>query len=152
MKRQFGLALALAVLVGSGAALAVDPAAAIKERQEFYKELGKNAKGIGDELKKPEPSMADIQKMAAAIDAAAPKIPSLFPAGTGPEAGVKTSAKAEIWQKGDAFKAAADKLVPAAHALDAAAKSGDIAAVKAAMPAVGGACKGCHEEFRTQEH
>jgi cytochrome c556 len=152
MKRQFGLAIALVALIGSGAALAIDPAAAIKERQDFYKDLGKNAKGLGEELKKPDASIADIQKFAAAIDAAAPKIPMLFPAGTGPEAGIKTAAKAEIWQKGDVFKADADKLVAAAHALDAAAKSGDLAAVKAAVPALGGACKGCHEEFRTQEH
>ena len=152
MKRQFGLAFALAALIGSGAALAIDPAAAIKERQEFYKDLGKNTKGLSEELKKSDASVADVQKFAAAIDAAAPKIPALFPAGTGPEAGVKTAAKAEIWQKNDDFKKDADKLATAARALDAAAKTGDLAAVKAALPQVGEACKGCHEEYRTKEH
>ena len=152
MKRQFGLAVALAALIGSGAALAIDPAAAIKDRQDFYKDLGKSTKGLQEELKKPDASPAELQRLAAAIDAAAPRISALFPAGTGPETGIKTAAKAEIWQKNDVFQKDTGNLVTAAKALDAAAKTGDVAAVKAAAQQLGEACKGCHEEFRAREH
>jgi cytochrome c556 len=152
MKRVYGLAAALAVVIGSGAAFALDAPAAIKERQEFYKDIGKSMKGIGEELKSSSPNVADIQKLAANIDAAAPKVPSFFPAGTGPEAGVKTGAKAEIWQKPDEFKKDAADFAAAAHVLNVAAQSGDVAAIKDAAGKIGEACKACHQTFREKEH
>lgn len=152
MKRVYGLAAALAVVIGSGAAFALDAPAAIKERQEVYKEIGKSMKGIGEELKSSSPNVADIKKFAATIDTDAPKVPSLFPAGTGPEAGVKTGAKAEIWQKPDEFKKDAADFAAAAHALNVAAESGDVAAIKDAAGKIGEACKACHQTFREKEH
>ncbi|HMA51418.1 MAG TPA: cytochrome c [Magnetospirillaceae bacterium] len=152
MKRVYGLAAVLAVVIGSGAALALDAPAAIKERQDFYKDIGKSMKGLGEELKSSSPNVADVKKFAANIDAAAPKVPSFFPAGTGPEAGVKTGAKAEIWQKPDEFKKDAADFATAAHALNVAAQSGDVAAIKDATGKLGEACKACHQTFREKEH
>jgi cytochrome c556 len=152
MKRVYGLAAMLAVVIGSGAALALDAPAAIKERQDFYKDIGKSMKGLGEELKSSSPNIADIQKYSAALDVAAPKVPSFFPAGTGPEAGVKTGAKAEIWQKPDEFKKDAADFATAAHALNVAAQAGDVGAVKDAAGKLGEACKACHQTFREKEH
>ena len=152
MRRVYAVAAAMAVMIGSGAALALDAPAAIKERQDFYKDLGKSMKGVMEEFKKSDPSVADLQKYAAAIDAAAPKVPSLFPAGTGPEAGVKTGAKAEIWQKPDEFKKDAADFAAAAHAFDVSAQSGDVASIKTAGQKLGEACKACHQTFREKEH
>jgi cytochrome c556 len=152
MKRVYGLAAVLAVAIGANAAMALDAPAAIKERQEFYKDLGKQMKGLMEELKSSSPNAAELKKFSAAIDTAAPRIPSLFPAGTGPEAGVKTAAKAEIWQKQDEFKKDAGDFAAAAHALDVAAQSGDVAAVKDAAGKLGEACKTCHQTFREKEH
>jgi len=152
MKRVYGMAAVLAVVIGTGAAMALDAPAAIKERQDFYKDIGKSMKGIGEELKSSSPNIADIKKYSAAIDAAAPKVPSFFPAGTGPEAGVKTGAKAEIWQKPDEFKKDAADFATAAHALNVAAQSGDVGAVKDAAGKLGEACKACHQTFREKEH
>lgn len=152
MKPVYGLAAVLAVVIASGAATALDAPAAIKERQDFYKDIGKSMKGIGEELKSSSPNVADIQKYSAAIDAAAPKAPSFFPAGTGPEAGVKTGAKAEIWQKPDEFKKDAADFAAAAHTLNVAAQSGDVAAVKDAAGKLGEACKACHQTFREKDH
>jgi cytochrome c556 len=36
--------------------------------------------------------------------------------------------------------------------LDTAAKSGSLDAIKAAMGAVGGSCKACHDDFRAEKH
>jgi cytochrome c556 len=152
MKRVLGLAVLTAVMLGSGAALALDAPAAIKERQDFYKDIGKSMKGLMEELKKSDPSVAEIKKLTAAIDAAAPKVPSLFPAGTGPEAGVKTGAKAEIWQKPDQFQKVAANFATAAHGLNTAAQSGDVAAIKTAAQTLGESCKACHQDFREKEH
>jgi cytochrome c556 len=153
MKRVYGVAAALAVVIGTSAAMALDAPAAIKERQQFYKEdIGKQMKGIVDELKSSSPNIATIKTNAANLDTAAPKIPSLFPAGTGPEAGVKTGAKAEIWQKPDEFKKDAADFAAAAHALNVAAQSGDVSAVGAAAQKVGDTCKTCHQTFREKEH
>ena len=144
--------LAAAILSVSGAALALDAPAAIKDRQDFYKDMGKNFKGLMDALKTDNPSPADLKQFSAVIGGKAGKIPALFPAGTGPEAGVKTGAKAEIWQKWDEFQKDAGAFDGAAQALNAAAQSGDVATVKKAAQAVGEACKTCHETFRQKEH
>ena len=152
MKRVYGVAAVFAVVIASGAAIALDAPAAIKERQEVYKEIGKSMKGIGEELKSSSPNVEAIKKFAATVDTDSQKIPTLFPAGTGPESGVKTGAKAEIWQKPDEFKKDAADFATAAHALNAAAQSGDVAAVKDAAGKIGEACKACHQTFREKDH
>lgn len=130
---------------------APDPAEVIKTREAHYKEIGKAMKGIGDELKKSAPDVKVIQANAATIDRLAPQVPSWFPAGTGPEAGVKTEARAEIWTKPEEFSAAAAHFATAAKQFNATAQTGDVAAIGAAMKQLGGACKGCHEKFRTEK-
>ena len=152
MKRVYGLAAVLAVAIGSSAAMALDAPAAIKDRQDFYKDIGKSMKGLGEELKSSSPNAAELKKFAAAIDASAPRIPALFPAGTGPEAGVKTGAKAEIWQKPDEFKKDAADMAAAAHALNMAAQTDDAGAVKDAIGKLGETCKACHQTSREKEH
>ncbi|MEQ6247952.1 cytochrome c [Sulfitobacter sp. HNIBRBA3233] len=54
-------------------------------------------------------------------------------------------AKAEIWSDPDGFAAKFGDLEKAALAFEGAA---DAAAVGAAMGALGGSCKGCHETYR----
>jgi cytochrome c556 len=135
----------------NAAAPAADPAEVIKARQAHYKEIGKAMKAIGDELKKSAPDVAVIQANAATIDRLAPQVPSWFPAGSGPEAGVKTEARAEIWTKPEEFSTAAANFVTAARQFNATAQTGDVAAIGAAMKQLGGSCKGCHDKFRTEE-
>ena len=62
------------------------------------------------------------------------------------------AAKAEIWKDGAKFKAAAEKLTSEIAKLDTAAKTGSLDAIKAAVGGVGGACKGCHDDFRAERH
>ncbi len=152
MLKMRSFLLAAALLSFSGAALAIDAEAAHKAREDFYKDLGKNFKGLHDALKGDNPAPADLKQFAAGIEAHAGKIPALFPAGTGPETGVKMGAKAEIWQKWDEFQKDAANFDSAAHALNAAAQSGDVAAVQKAFGTTGDACKTCHDSFRQKEH
>ena len=80
---------AIAALGFASSALA-DAAAFQKSREDYFHAIGKAAKASNEEFKKPDASIAEIQKLAAAIDALAPKLPAMFPAGSGPETGLKT--------------------------------------------------------------
>jgi cytochrome c556 len=141
-----GLVLALT----AGAVAAADMASVIHDRQGHYKQIGKAAKGIYDTLNSPSPDVAAIQADAKIIDQLAPQIPTWFPAGSGPEAGVKTAAKAEIWAKPADFKAAAEGLAAEAHKFDQVAAGGDLTAIRAEYGALGKACKTCHDQFRAK--
>jgi len=79
----------------------------------------------------------------------AKQAPSWFPKGSGPEAGVKTAAKAEIWTDAAGFAAAASKLADETAKLQQVAAGGDIEAMRAQARAVGGACNTCHDKYRT---
>jgi cytochrome c556 len=124
-----------------------DVAALMHERHENYEKMGRAMKGISTQLKSDAPSIADLQRDSAVIAGYAPQIPSWFPAGSGPEAG-RTRAKAEIWTDPEGFRAAHARMLQATQQFDAAAKSGDVAAMRAALPALGSSCSNCHDKYR----
>ena len=126
-------------------------AEAAHERHEHFEEIGKSAKTIGDQLKKDAPDIARIKESATTLNTYAPQVKTWFPAGSGPQDGVKTHALETVWREPDAFGQAAAKLIDAAAVLDAAAQSGDLAAVRGAIPPLGAACKGCHDRFRAKD-
>jgi cytochrome c556 len=145
--------IGLAILAAAAATplWAADLATAIAQRQDHFKAIGKAAKGVSDELKSSAPSKPKIQDYAKQIDALAPQLPTWFPAGSGPDSGQKTHAKAAIWQKPETFKKDAVAFADAAHKLDAAAAMGDLAATRAQMAALGETCKTCHQAFREKD-
>ena len=59
-----------------------------------------------------------------------------------------TKAKAEIWSDKAKFNGYADKMQVELSKLSVAAKTGNLDNVKAAVGAVGGSCKTCHDAFR----
>jgi cytochrome c556 len=144
MSRAFGSVVAMAVLA-LAAGCSSEPRS---PRHDKFEAIAKASKTVGDELKKDAPDLAVIKTNAQSVDASAKALPSWFPGSTGPEPGVKTDAKPEIWQKPAEFKAAADKFAAAAAALRAAADAGDVAAIRTAAAGLGPTCKGCHEQFR----
>ena len=133
------------------AAIAADAASLIKERQANYKHIGAAAKGIHDELGKPTPDLAVIQGDARTIDGLAPQIPTWFPKGTGPEAGVKTAAKPEIWTNPTGFAQAATGFATEAHKFDGVAQGGNLDAIRADFTNLGKACFTCHSQFRAKD-
>src|SRR5215210_4861034 len=72
------------------------------ERHENMERIGKAVKAVGRELKAGAPDLATIRSSAATIAGLAPKVPSWFAAGTGPDVG-KTEARQEIWRKPEDF-------------------------------------------------
>jgi cytochrome c556 len=135
----------------SNAATPADVAGFMHDRHERYEDLGDSMKAINRELKGGSPAIPTIQRHAAAIAEFAPQVPSLFPPGTGPETGNRTRAKAEIWSDGQTFRQRAEAFNAEATRFNQAAQSGDIAAVRAALPGLGDSCKNCHDRFRSPE-
>ena len=142
------MALAAGLCLAGGAVAAVNAKAVIEAREANFKTFGKSMKTMNDNLKSDSPDLAVIASNAATIRGLAPKVTTWFPKGTGPESGVKTEARAEIWTDGAGFAAAARRLEPEAAKLEALARAGDLAGVRAQVRVVGGTCKGCHDKFK----
>lgn len=150
-------AMAVAACVAATATQAAEPAPAspvtpggkaVAARQAHYKELNGAFRTINDELRKDPPDKALIASEAAKMKAFATDLPSWFPKGSGPEAGAKTAAKAEIWTDAADFAAAAAALQAETAKLQEASVAGDLDVIKVEARAAGGACKGCHDRFR----
>jgi len=142
--------IALSISAFAGASLAEDAASIAQARHEHFKQIGAAMKGLSDELKTPAPSLVQVRGYTQRLDELAPQLPSWFPAGSGPAAGIKTHAKAEVWQKPAEFTKDAAAFALEAHKINAAAVRGDLAAA-AEAPALGQTCKTCHMAFRQKE-
>jgi len=151
--RSLTALLLLASLGASGAAAQDAPTTpggkAVLARQAHMKEVRNAAGAVGAELRKDAPDKAAVAAAAATLAGLAKQAPSWFPKGSGPEAGVKTAAKAEIWTDAAGFAAAATKLADETAKLQQVAAGGDIEAMRAQARAVGGACNTCHDKYRT---
>jgi len=124
--------------------------AVMHERHEGMEGLGKATKAIGRELKSSSPNLGAIRASAKAITSFAPKVASLFPAGTGPDVG-KTRAKPDIWQNRQDFAAKAGDLHKAAQAFGAAVQGSDVNAINSSFANLGKTCKACHDKYRAEE-
>jgi cytochrome c556 len=61
-----------------------------------------------------------------------------------------TGAKPEIWKERAKFDEYADKMQAEMVKLSAAAKTGNLDSIKAAVNATGGSCKTCHDAYRKE--
>jgi len=140
---------ALAVILSSPVvAAAPAPQDVVNARVAGFKKMGGAMKAIGDQLKSGALDKAKAVAAAQIITATAKGQGKLFPAGTGPAAGVKTDALPAIWTDRATFDADMAKLIGESGKLVTVAGTGDAAAIGAQMKAVGGACSACHRQFR----
>jgi cytochrome c556 len=148
-------AIRMIALCAAAATLAVPSMAAapgtIKARQDNFKAMARSMKLISDETRKDAPSFVLIRREAAALERAGARVGRFFPKGTGAEAGVKTGARAAVWQQPADFRAAAINLNGATKGLRMAAAGTEIPKIRAALGATGGACKACHDRFRVPD-
>jgi cytochrome c556 len=141
---------ALSLIAGASAATPATPAEMQKARHDHYHELGDAFKAVRDQTKVATPDFAAIEKAAQVVNDASIDQQKWFAKGTGPEAG-KTRALPEVWSKPDDFTAAQKMFSDRAPKLLAAAKAKDLTGVQAAFKDLGGACKNCHDTFRSPE-
>jgi cytochrome c556 len=158
MKRMHLSVVAASVVLAFGLAtlahaqrLAQPPVEIIKGRQQGLKSLGAAFKVVRDELKSDNPDGARIRKAAADVSEAAGAIKDWFPAGTGPDSGIKTDAKAEIWTEAAGFATAEQAFVREAGKFVRVTSGPDAAAWKEGAASLGQACKGCHDSYRVRK-
>jgi len=155
MRIQLVAATALVSLAAASVAFAALPKnkalAIMHDRHEGMEKIGDTNKLLRREITSSSPFMPAIQSGAATIAGLSVRANGWFPKGTGPELG-KTGAKPEIWQKPQDFTAKLRSFQAAAQAFNAAARSGDMNAIKARYADLGGACKACHDSYRSEMH
>ena len=128
----------------AGTAWAQNVADTVKQRLDVMKGMEKSYGEIAKVVTGENKDVASAATSATAWDAAARKISDLFPAGSGPESGVETRAKPEIWTDRAVFNAAVATLVASTGKLADVAKTGDLKAIEGQLNQVGEACGGCH--------
>ena len=149
MKKSL-LAAGLAVAVMSGEALAqAKPEVLVKQRQAAMTLQGKYFGPMAGMMQGKVPYDAKIiQRNAGFLDNLSRMPWDGFDAAT---KDVKSAALPAIWAEPGKWGEAADRLQNETSKLYAVSRSGDEAAVKAQIGAVGKACGGCHESFRQKQ-
>jgi cytochrome c556 len=122
-------------------------------RHEGMETIGKNFKALHRELDGGSPDLGVVRASAATINRLAGDASGWFPEGTGPEVG-KTGAKPEIWQPQNRadFALKLRNFQVAAQRLNAATSGNDVNGTKARFADLGGACKACHDKYRSEMH
>jgi cytochrome c556 len=152
MKRHLVLLSSVATLTSLPAAAQFQkPEDAIKYRQSVMTVMGTHVGRLGAMAQGRVPFDAKAAADNADVVLTMSRLP-FHAFGEGTDKGRPTRAKAEIWKEQAKFKAAAEKMQGEVVKLDAAAKTGSLDAIKAAMGAVGGSCKACHDDFQAKEY
>jgi cytochrome c556 len=144
------LAAGLAVAVMCGEALAqAKPEVLVKQRQAVMTLQGKYFGPMAGMAQGRIPYDAKIvQRNAGFLDNLSRMPWDGFAEGT---KDAKSAALPAVWSDSAKFAEAADRLQNETSKLYAVSRSGDEAAVKAQIGAVGKACGGCHESFRQKQ-
>ena len=142
------VALALGVAAGTVFAQA-KPEQLVKQRQAVMTLQGKYFGPMAAMAQGKAPYNADVVKRNAAYLDNLSRMPwDGFDAGT---KDVESAALPAIYEQTDKFKEAASRLENESHKLYQVAQSGDEAAVKTQIGAVGKACGACHNDFRQKQ-
>jgi cytochrome c556 len=145
-------ALLLTVLVASVAVPASAQFAkaddAIKYRKSALFVMQQNFSRVASMAAGKVPFDAKVAVESASVAEFVGKLPW---AGFGPDTDMGDSkAKVEIWSNKAKFDDDANKMQLELAKLSAATKTGNLANIKIAVNAVGGACKSCHDDFRAK--
>ena len=148
--RAAGAALALAAAVAAGGPAQAHDGKMPEDRHDLMEGLGDAMRTIKRVVQGRAPAEKGVEA-AALIASEAPRIPSVFPPGSGREAYPGSESKDAIWERWDEFTAAADLLGEKAAALQTALASGDSGRIGAAFGDLGkNGCGGCHRRFREE--
>lgn len=146
---KLAAALLALVLAGSAQAQFKSPEDAIKYRQSALRVMSNHFGRLAAMAQGKVPYDPKIAGENADVVVVLAKLPfTAFAEGTDMDA--PSHAKPEVWKETPRFNEAAEKLQAAVAKLPAAARSGDLAQLKAAVGATGQSCKACHDHFRSE--
>ena len=142
-------AATLIALTAPAAAQFAKPEDAIKYRQSAMFVMNQHVTRIGAMASGKAPFDAAAAADNAEIVANMSKLPwAAFVPGT--DKGGNTKAKPEIWTEQAKFKETNEKLMAETAKLAAAAKTGNLDALKTAFAATADTCNSCHDAFRNK--
>ena len=146
-RHAFSLSIAAATLTMALPAAAqqfAKPEDAIKYRQSAFTVMATHFGRVGAMVNGRAPFDAKVAQDSMVIVEMMSKLPySGF--GPGTEGG---KSKANIWTDNAKFTKAAENMQADVVKLNAAAKTGNLDAIKTSFGAAGATCKACHDEFR----
>lgn len=119
----------------------------VRVRAAGFRQLGAAFKAVNDGLRAGD--LAKVRQASGQIGGAARALPGWFPRGSGPQPGVKTLAKPEVWTRAGDFRAASDNFSRAVQSFQRVAAGGDLAAIRGEARRLGATCKACHDTFKT---
>ena len=125
------------------------PEDAVKYRQSALSVMGTHFGRIGAMANGKAPFDAKAAADNAELVAVMAKLPwAAFGPGTDKDS--RSKAMSEVWTEPAKFKEHGDKLAAESTKLAAAAKTGNLDALKTAFAATAGTCKSCHDAFRNK--
>ena len=137
------------LLIGVGVVAAQQDA--LKSAQATMKANGRNLGGVLGPMNKGDKpyDQAAVDAALAQLDETAKKLPTMFPESVkGMKAEGDYSPSPKIWDDKAGFDASIATFAKAVT--DAKASVKDVDTLKAAFPAIGKSCGGCHETFRVK--
>lgn len=150
MKNAIRAVLAVTVALSAVPAMAQfqKPEDAVKYRQGAFTVMAAHFGRIGVMVQGRAPFDAKVAQDNAALVETLSKLPM---AGFGADTDIVNSkAKPEIWKEKAKFDQGGEKLVAAAAALNTAAKTGNLDAIKKAFGDTAATCKACHDDYRSK--
>lgn len=150
MKRILVASMAVMAVLASGAALAqAKPEQLVKQRQAVMTLQGKYFGPMAGMMQGKVPfNLEVVQRNAGFLDNLSRMPWDGFDPST---KDVKSAALPAIWTDNAKWAEAAERLQNESNKLYQVSRGGDEAAIKAQIKAVGGACGGCHENFRAKQ-
>lgn len=150
--KTFPILLAASISLTGGAAFAQDADAAIKARQGQFRLMALNLSYLGAVAKGEAEYNAERAQAAADNLVTVSNINQGFnwPEGSSQLDIANTRAKPEIWENLDDVIAKWQDFGSAAQKMQSAAGGGPDE-IRAAIGAVGGTCKACHERYRAEQ-
>jgi len=144
--KQFVNGVLVFVCLGLGQFALADGEVEVQYRQAVMKSIGGHMASMATILKN-QVHMEDLVLHARGLAGLADIAPEIFPEGSNTG---KSKALPAVWDNPEAFSEAMQRMVDAAEGMASAAATEDMSEIGPAIQALGGSCKGCHDDFQAE--
>ena len=144
--KQFVNGVLVSACLGFGPFALADGEVEAQYRKSVMKSVGGHMSSMGTILKN-NVHMEDLVMHARGLAGLADIAPEVFPAGSNIE---KSKALPPVWENPAEFSKAMDRFIEAAEGMASAAATEDMSEIGPAIQALGGSCKGCHDDFKAE--
>ncbi|RZI76941.1 MAG: cytochrome c [Pseudomonas sp.] len=139
-----GIALVAGCLMAAPALAGADQ---VQARIAGFRQVGATYKSVTDGLRAG--NLPKVRQAAGQLGGLAHGLYGWFPRGSGPQRGVRTAAKVEIWTRAPQFRAAQDGFARQVQAFARVAAGSDLNVARLEARRLGASCKACHDAFKT---